>query len=137
MRAYEFIAEKSIDIDVDFGYDYIKNIKLWINPTLQELQRLVLKYTLRGLVWDKLFLVWDGLDAIHSDVVDHVIKYQIFNFDNIGNTYMSVALSDENNIDDSFEEWQGDAEEINGIYYMTNHGDPERMPSFRRSLKIT
>lgn len=136
MRAKEFIIEKAIDIDVEFDYNHSKTIRIWVNPTLAELQRLVLKYTLRGLAWDKLFLVWDGYEAIHNDIVDHVLTHQTFNFDNIGSTYVSLALSDENNIDDSFEEWQGDAEEANGIYYMTDYGDPKRMPSFRRSLKI-
>jgi len=136
MRANEFIIEKAMDLDIDTDYGGIKTVKIWANPRLSELQRLVSEYTLRGIVWDKLFLVWDGFDAIHSDVRDHVLKYNIFNFDNIGRTEISVMLSDENNIGDSFDEWQGDAEEVNGIYYMVSHGTPESMPSFRKSLKI-
>lgn len=137
MRASEFIIEKVISMEVDFGYGPTKTMKLWVNPVLSELKSLVQRYTLRGLVWHKLFLVWDGHEAIHNDIATYVIQHKILDDKyNINNRYLSVVLSDNDNITDSFEEWEGEPEESNGIYYMSSYDDPTRMPSFSRSLKI-
>ena len=134
MRANEFITEaKVITID-DMATEPGNKFRVWMNPTLSDLKQLTQRYTLRGLTWDKLMIVWDGYEAIHNDMDKYFRDHGML--DNIGKTSVSLVLSDADNIEDSFDEWHGEIEEINGIYFMVDYGDPNRMPSFRRSLGI-
>ena len=133
MRAHEFLTEaKVVELDTDSG----QPLRVWVNPSHSDLKQLLHKFDLRAAVWPNLMVVWNSYDAVHGTVEDLLFRNGFI--DSTMPWPMSAVLSDTGDFSDydTYEGWEGQPDEINGIYYLLADENIEKSRSFARALGI-
>ena len=114
-RGFGPINESKI---IKVGTNNFKPILVYQNPSNREIIQLLNKHDMRGIEYKNTVYVWNAFDGVHDFIAEELGLYSE-NPNMLAKPYKSFIIS---NTDDfsAFDHWEGDGEQGNGVYYMSD-----------------